>query len=325
MKRRLLFIVALVVGVLAACTSDSSEPIELPTRVIVATLPPLAESASPVFSQEPAPIAQPSAESLPPTEEAIDVEQIALAQLTAEAEQPTVAPSNTITNTPTREPTATPTETTEPLAVSFLAELALELTIVLPTDRPYVTNTPIVIYQQSAENPWAIQPVQPVQPSVTCPHPPPSPFAGVVVANPALTQLIGCPIGEPPLTIMFGGAYQPFEHGAMLWLGTTPSAIYALYNNGTLARYDDTFVQGVDPDNIGQTPPAGLLAPIRGFGKVWMNNPAVQSGLGWATQNEQGLDVVVQEFTQGRMLHIPAQNRIYIFMTTSNTWQTVNP
>jgi hypothetical protein len=323
MTRRYVLVVLLVVGVLTACTSDSSEPVELPTRVVVATLPPLeASNPSPIFSVEPA--------TLSPTE-SIDVALTPSAEVTAEntaePEPLTPVPSNTITNTPTREPTATPTETTEPIAVSFLAELALELTIVLPTDRPHVTNTPIVIYQQSPENPWALQPVQPVLPvqPTTCQHLPASPFGNVVTANPAITVQIGCPIGEPPLTITFGGAYQTFEHGMMLWLGTTPSAIYVLYNNGTMARYEDTFVQGIDPDNIGQTPPANLLAPIRGFGKIWANNPTVQSGLGWATQSEQGLDVVVHEFTQGRMLYIPSQNRIYIFVTASNTWQVTNP
>lgn len=327
MTRRLFLLVLWVSIGLTACAPSNSEPLELPTRVIVATLPPLAEATPlPNETEAPLPTHEPNPEVIAVTEVALEV--TSTPEITSEPDQPAVVPSNTITNTPTREPTATPTETTEPIAVHFLAELALELTIVLPTDRPYVTNTPVVIYQSTdPNNPWAIQPVQPVQPNQppACPYLPAGAFANVITNNPALTGTIGCPIGEPPLPITYSGALQTFERGVMLWVGTMPSSIYVLFNDGTMARYDDTFVQGVDPDDIGQTAPPGLIAPIRGFGKIWAQNPTVQSGLGWATQGEQGTDIHVHEFTHGRMIQVVAQNRIYILATPSNTWQSAAP
>jgi hypothetical protein len=132
-------------------------------------------------------------------------------------------------------------------------------------------------------------------------------------------------MGEPPMTTSYSGALQTFQHGAMLWLGTTPSSIYVLYDDGRMERYADTFVQGVDPEYIGEEPPQGLTAPIRGFGKIWASNPTVRSSLGWAIQGEQGIDTLVHEFTNGRMVHSLTHNLIYIFATTSNTWQRVTP
>lgn len=334
MKRGLVLSVLWVLMAVTACSSPS-ETVDLPTRVIIATLPPLEDTvlSSPVAETR-APIAQQSPETIitdidAPTTLEPDIEPTQTLEITTEPEQPVVVPSNTITNTPTREPTATPTETIEPQAISFLAELALELTIVLPTDRPYVTNTPIMIYQQSADpnNPWAIVPPQTVQPNIstTCPNPPAGVFMNVVTANPSTLTMVGCPVGQPPVTSGYSGAVQMFERGMMLWVGTAPNVIYVLYNDGTMARYDDTFIQGVDPDEIGQTPPPNLIAPIRGFGKVWSNDPFVQSGLGWATQGEQGLDLTVHEFTSGRMIYISQQNRVYVLSTQANTWQAVSP
>jgi hypothetical protein len=34
------------------------------------------------------------------------------------------------------------------------------------------------------------------------------------------------------------------------------------------------------------TPPAGSYAPWRGFGKVWVENPALAEALGWARDPE---------------------------------------
>lgn len=47
------------------------------------------------------------------------------------------------------------------------------------------------------------------------------------------------------------------------------------------------------------TPPAGLLAPQRGFGYVWSTNDNVFAQLGWARQEELGFCALLQSFERG--------------------------
>ena len=41
--------------------------------------------------------------------------------------------------------------------------------------------------------------------------------------------------------------------------------------------------------------PAGLFAPVRGFGNVWRNNEWIRNEFGWATAPEQGYIMEIQE------------------------------
>ena len=41
-------------------------------------------------------------------------------------------------------------------------------------------------------------------------------------------------------------------------------------------------------------PPEGRYQPIRGFGKVWRENPQVREQLGWAIAPEQGFEGALQ-------------------------------
>ncbi len=310
---RLTFIFWIIVcaGLLAACDSGG-DGAEIPTRVVIATLPPDATLTPAVLtSAEDTPTAEVAviAQSAPTdaNDEAIAEDANTPTPSPIPTDGPTVTPSSTITDTPTRTPTATVTETIEPQAVSFLAELALQVTIVLPTDRPPMTNTPGV--------PFTLP--------VACPFAPAGVFGGVVRDNPTLNNLVGCPLGEPPNTIGYSGALQTFERGTMIWLSTQPGTIYVLYNDGRMARYTDTFNEAVDAESGGDAAPAGLITPIRGFGKVWRDNPDVRNGLGWASGTETPYSVTVHEFTLGRMVHIPTRGIIYIFATQNNRWQSV--
>lgn len=90
-----------------------------------------------------------------------------------------------------------------------------------------------------------------------------------------------CPISEAR------GVYavnQLFEFGTMIWRSDTRE-IFIIYDNFTYEVYPDTYQEG---ENLGITeqPPEGLRAPVRGFGKVWAQNPMVQQALGWAESLE---------------------------------------
>jgi hypothetical protein len=87
------------------------------------------------------------------------------------------------------------------------------------------------------------------------------------------------------------GAFQAFERGYMIWLAS--NQIYVLFNGGAWDLYHDAYVEG-ETIPIAETPPQGLVAPVRGFGKLWSRYPAVRQGLGWGLQEEQGYTVTLE-------------------------------
>jgi len=141
--------------------------------------------------------------------------------------------------------------------------------------------------------------------------------------DPDIQAALGCPLAAS--ATLAKGAYQPFENGQMVWVSAPQPSIYALYSNGTYQQFPDTFQEGIDPNEWGDTPPEGRIAPIRGFGKVWHNNPSVQAGLGWATAAETGDSLSptaeVLQFERGEMLYISQAGRTYILLRASNTWR----
>jgi hypothetical protein len=85
---------------------------------------------------------------------------------------------------------------------------------------------------------------------------------------------------------------QTFEHGQMLEIEgfydyysgpNPPRFIYVLFDDGTIQRFDDTYVEGSGEPDV--TPPPGLFAPKAGLGKVWREGTGarVRERLGWAT------------------------------------------
>jgi hypothetical protein len=86
-------------------------------------------------------------------------------------------------------------------------------------------------------------------------------FGAIFQSDPNIQVALGCPLAISASSV--GSAYQPFQNGLMIWvssLGAQPqSAIYALYNNGTYQRFNDTFQDGVDPASSGASPPPNFF------------------------------------------------------------------
>lgn len=138
---------------------------------------------------------------------------------------------------------------------------------------------------------------------------------------------LGCPFsGHPRVTpsaweVMT--AYETFEHGTMIWsdhLGWYgQAAVYVIYANGTYQVFNDTYDPTVDPTNGNNKPPSGLVEPIRGFGKVWREQPGVRQSLGWATASETGGVGRFQIFMANGvnetsdMIWISQTNKTYLF------------
>jgi hypothetical protein len=124
-------------------------------------------------------------------------------------------------------------------------------------------------------------------------------------------------------------AWQRFERGFMIYLQGSPSVIYVFSNDGRFRRFDDTFVSGVDPESGGESPPQGLLEPMRGFGKVWRSNADVRALLGWATHSESGDTASVQSFDRGRAIYLPGYGQTHFLfddlsLPGGGTWRVVN-
>lgn len=232
---------------------------------------------------------------------------------------PTVTPSATITDTPsptpsiTLTPTVTPTETIPGAPLLSLVEIASRITDLPPT--------------------YAMPPnfIQPLPTPITFGNQPTNcaiaasgGFATALSNDANLRSLLGCPTNA---VFTVQAAAQNYERGSMFWLNEGSGLIYVLYGNGTFQRFPDTFVAGQDPDSGGEMPPAGLIEPVRGFGKVWRTMLGVRDGVGWGVTPEMGDTATIQEFANGRLIYLPTRGSIlaltYSGSPNNGTWRVV--
>ena len=127
-----------------------------------------------------------------------------------------------------------------------------------------------------------------------CSHPRPDPRPARLTLAPADAALaqrypeLGCPLSDlRPIPM----ARQRFQRGEMLWLGDDPgvtwagSVVFVLADGGALAWYADVWQEGLVEPVLAV--PAGLQAPVRGFGLVWreqLGGPG--AAIGWAAEPE---------------------------------------
>jgi hypothetical protein len=124
-------------------------------------------------------------------------------------------------------------------------------------------------------------------------------------------------------------AWQLFERGLMFWQDNPQDdLVLALFygadnDHGTWQSFDDTWREG-DLEQAGYAPPAGLLEPIRGFGRVWREEldggPQGSAVMGWAVAPEQGFAGTWQLFERGLMLWNPVDAQLYVLLD-SGDWQ----
>ncbi|MEP7286424.1 MAG: hypothetical protein ABI947_11710 [Chloroflexota bacterium] len=189
----------------------------------------------------------------------------------------------------------------------------------LPTRHPTLTPSFTVTFTESP-----VPKGTKVAP-INCTVQPEGGFATIYTQDTSLKTTLGCAVGS---AVAIQSATLNFETGSMVWASQFADVqtrmIYALYANGTYQRFDDNWVENVDPQTTGETAPSGRNTPIRGFGKVWHNNPTVKSGLGWAVNAEVGTAGQIQRFERGEMLFVASLGQTYIFLGGTNTWR-INP
>lgn len=310
MKKQLIWIGILLISILLSACSDNVDNQGLPTRV---ELP--SESAQ--FQLTPPQVAN----NNPPTETPNGLSTLPASWTPTETPTKTstasVTPSMTITDTPsstpsiTFTPSITPTETVENAPLLSLADLAARITDLPPTyeippNFGQVFPTPITF----GTNP------------TNCTILPSGGFATALQADSSLNNQLGCPTNS---VVTYSSAVQTFERGVMVWMNESGGVIYVFNNNGTFQRYPDTFVAGQDPDSGGETPPTGLIEPVRGFGKVWRTMAGVRDGVGWGITPEAGDTATIQDFTNGRLIYLPTRGNIlaltYSGSSNSGAWR----
>jgi hypothetical protein len=167
---------------------------------------------------------------------------------------------------------------------------------------------------------WTDAGLDPPAAQTACARQPVRGFGLVFQTKPEASQLVGCPtLGEVAERVVV----QRFEHGWMLWQArrdTAPPTIYVLFDDSLkYLRFDDTYVPGVEPLNTSGTPPAGLVQPTGGFGKIWReaSAPSVRDRLGWATATESGGDGAVETFQHGLMVYTPDPREIFVLAAST--------
>jgi len=143
--------------------------------------------------------------------------------------------------------------------------------------------------------------------------------ANGVLRKAYVTVGIICPYDEHlaprcPLTRGYvWAAYEPFERGHMVWRSGA-GEIWVLYDDGRYETHPDTWSEG-QPVDIPEAPPEGLVAPVRGFGKLWASQPEIRSMLGWATAPESGYTMLVESVRGGSGRY---PGRSYYFLLPDN-------
>lgn len=279
----------------------------------------------------------------------------------------TLTPSKTITDTIT--PTFSPTFTASPDlgAFSGLAELLANATVIPQSTRynpatltalynagqalvaARTPTAPIAggVFSNGAFVPFTPAPVLGATPTLSipsagtlippvgivftpafCSFPPPPELSAASAGDPVFIASLGCALS--PVT-QVAAASQVFERGVMVYVSASggPGQIYALNNDGSFRRFDDTWVSGVDPETSAEAAPPGVQLPVRGFLKVWSSNPDVRAALGYATDGERGDTAGVTAFSSGRAIALPSRLSIIVLVDvapigaipTTGTWR----
>lgn len=94
-------------------------------------------------------------------------------------------------------------------------------------------------------------------------------------------------------TIQTRAAYQRYERGFMIWRADT-GAVMVFWGDGggQWTTFPEEHYRPL-PDNPFTETPAGRVRPISGFGRVWGNSAYLREMLGWATEPEQGYDMII--------------------------------
>jgi hypothetical protein len=130
---------------------------------------------------------------------------------------------------------------------------------------------------------------------------------------------VGCPIEHE--TAIQSAAGETFQGGYMFWRGDTKTIYIFFWGSpndtvGTWQEFPDTWKDGDPEPTPVQPAPTGLYIPVRGFGKIWNENPNIRQVLGYATEPEQSMTGAWQAFQHGYALW--TSDKVIRFMFNEN-------
>ncbi len=270
-----------------APTEAAESPAATATKVPNTPVPPTATRPAPTNTRVP-----PTATAVPPSATSTPVPSNTPVPPTATS-QPTQVPSATATPsaTPTRRSTGTPTAMATATATS--------------TVQPKLTPT--------------------ASPISNCLLEPVRGFGKIWRDHKDVRERLGCP--TVPEEGVLPAAQQHFQYGYMFWRGDV-RAIYVFLRSGprdqygTWLEFKDTWVEGESVPTVEGDTPQGGYVPVRGFGKVWANNPGLRQKIGYATEPETSVDAVWQPFEHGMALW--TSDRTIRMMYEDGIWQHFN-
>lgn len=113
---------------------------------------------------------------------------------------------------------------------------------------------------------------------------------------------------------------QAFQGGAMLRRADGNQVFALIRSNNRWSSYGNTWRPGEVLASAGARPP-GTLEPLRGFGKVWREQPAVKLELGWPVYDERAALGSFQSFAHGTLVR-SAYGVVYALLD-DGTWRTL--
>jgi len=139
-------------------------------------------------------------------------------------------------------------------------------------------------------------------------------------------------------------AEQVFEGGRIFYLDPV-QRIWVMINaeddnmTGEWLVFADTWQESEPESDPSIVAPDGLHQPIRGFGKIWRDNPEIREALGWGLDPEFGhltryrfFEGEMVETEDGEMEQLPGfhtlrslYGRVFLFDETESVWSVLNP
>ncbi len=222
---------------------------------------------------------------------------------------PTSTSTHTSTPLPSDTPISTPPATSSPTPAPTNTEISILNETIEPTTTATLPSTPAPTHTPTPLPPPPATATPAPRPTPTpCPNPIDPAFVELLQNDTTLNDTLGCPQSEAAIT---AAAWQPFEQGSMLWRGDF-NQIYWLEPDNTWGSIGDTWREG-DSEPVLDNVPNGLHQPVRGFGRVWRDQPGVREALGWGTAQEDGFDALLQDFiTGGQIWQDPERDAIFI-------------
>jgi eukaryotic-like serine/threonine-protein kinase len=199
------------------------------------------------------------------------------------------------------------------------AQAAAQTAAVLPTATLPPNPTPV------PTSPPTPKPTPRPAPTATPVPPTPAPACATTAGSPfdamGSVPRLGCAAG-PSASTKF--SHQQFEGGQMIFRKDL-RAIYVLYyTDHTWEQFPNTYTEG-EPWYLNEmNPPPDRKQPIKGFDRVWENNPPVLNKIGWALRDEVGLiGGNYEDFENGTALWLshPGYLEAYFLLFKDGSWQ----